>query len=194
MFLLRRVLLAIAAVIGGSSGVLAADDWSSSVHILQVSNKPKSLEKGGEKEKEVLWNEQNILAGQKMDYQAEVINNPKFTDYGRAKDAIAQNEAAIPASGANTVAIKQDSNVKSLSEDQLEKNIAIIHQEGSGNTSTVVQSGKNNKVVHTQKGIKNDLSVTQTGEHNESYEEQIGKFNHKKKVQNGIVTEVEELK
>jgi hypothetical protein len=33
------------------------------------------------------------------------------------------------------------------------------------------------------------LSVTQIGKHSESYEEQIGKYNHKKKIQNGIVTE-----
>jgi hypothetical protein len=58
-----------------------------------------------------------------MDYQADIINNSRYTDYGRAQAAI------------------------------------------------------------------KELSVTQIGKHSESYEEQIGKYNHKKKIQNGIVTE-----
>ncbi len=167
-----------------------ADDMSS-VHIPQVSGTPRSPEKEASKEKETLLKEENLLVNQGADYQTDVINNPKFSDYGRAKAAIEANEAAMPLAGADSAAIKQDTMGK-VNEEQLGKNIAVIRQDGTANSSTVVQSGSSNKAVQTQKGVKNDLSVTQNGKHNESYEEQIGKYNHKKKIQNGIVTESDE--
>ncbi|MBY0406142.1 MAG: hypothetical protein K2Q01_00490 [Rickettsiales bacterium] len=170
-----------------------AADWSSTVHIPQVSAKPKSPAKVGEKEKEKLYNEQMLLQEPKLDYQNEVINNPKYTDYGRANAAIRANEAQIGESGANSLAIKQDAQDK-ISEEQLGANIAIIRQEGASNTSSVTQNGKHNKAIQVQKGEKNSLIVDQKGQHNESYEEQIGKYNHKKKIQNGTVTETEEVK
>ena len=186
MFIVRGSVFLILLSMGFSA--FAADN--SSVHISQVSGAPSQPEK--EATKETLLKEENLLSGQGPDYQTEVINNPRYSDYGRAQAAIKANEAAIPESGANAVAIKQDANAKTVNEEQLGHNIAVIHQEGTANNSTIVQTGKNNKAVQTQKGIKNDLSVTQNGNHNQSYEEQIGNYNHKKKIQNGIVTESEE--
>ncbi len=192
MAVLHKVVFLSVASVALATTAIAAEDWSSRVQIPQLDGGiPKSEAKVGDKEREVL-KESDLAAAPKVDYQTQVINNPKYTEYGRAQAAIKMNEDAVPESGATLPAIKQDMDSKILSEDQLGANIAVIRQEGSNNSSTVVQTGKNNKAVQTQKGEHNDIALTQKGDKNESYEEQVGKYNHKKKIQNGIVTETEE--
>lgn len=188
MIVLRGlVFLAIAM----AAAAAAAKDGSM-LNIPQVSNTPRLPEDVGNKEKEALLKEQELMNQQQQDYQSQVINNPKFSDYGRANAVIKMNEEAAEQAGATPKAIRQDAQPKVANEDQMGSNIAVIRQEGAANSSSITQTGKKNKAVQIQKGTKNDLSVTQQGDHNTSYEEQIGKYNHKKKVQNGILTETDE--
>lgn len=173
-------------ILSAVSSVAVAAEKGNSLLIPQVSGVPVAPDKEAATEKK-LFREDSMLTGQKPDYQDQIINNPRYSDYGKAQAAM--EATAVPEGGASISSIKQDADKKDISEEQMGHNIAVIRQEGQNNASSVTQTGKNNVAIQKQKGIKNDLSVTQTGDKNQSYEEQIGNFNHKKKVQNGVVVE-----
>lgn len=181
------VFVAVALCATGAMAKTAAKEDANWLSIPQVSTTPKVSAKVGQKEHDKLLKEQDLMTPQKQDFQAEVINNPKYSNYGRAKEAIKRNERAQGQGGANVKAIKQDAEAQILNEDQLSKNIAVIKQDGVKNSSTIVQTGKNNEAVQIQTGVDNDLWLSQTGLNNKSTEVQTGKHNRKTKVQNGVV-------
>jgi hypothetical protein len=98
-------------------------------------------------------------SGNSTDYQNEILSNPTLNDRARASAVINQQGRS--------------------------GNIAIIHQEGGANRSSVIQKGKNNIARQTQKGHKNDIYLEQNGDSNHSQEDQSGENNHKLIIQNG---------
>lgn len=163
--------------------VPVAQAQAESLSIPQVSSKPQRQGKLGEEETQRLFNESaatQLEGGQGQDYQQRVINDPRFTEYGRANAARAGTAANI-GSGAQPPAAQK--------EQKMEGNVVIIRQEGAANKAEITQKGKNNKAIQLQAGEKNELNLTQEGEKNESFELQLGNENKKKKMVNGVLVE-----
>ena len=150
-----------------SLGALAGTDFAladSPLDIPQVSKKP--ITKGVDGSVPIQDSEVNLAPP--MDYQQQVISDPNISNFARAQAAI--NASKDGSSGGN---------------------VAIINQDGTSNSSTVIQSGNNNYASHTQKGVDNDIYLDQQGNNNQSNELQTGKHSHKVIIQNGDKVETE---
>lgn len=173
----------------------------SGVLIPQVSQKAKPKSGAAAEEGEALFDEATAAGVdmQKMDHQQEIINNPQYTEYGRAQ-AARQGHAEGIALGTTDMRPaqrqmkkdEQETDALIMSEEENDGNVVVVRQQGARNNSVVKQSGAKNTARQEQKGEKNALTVIQNGEYNASQELQDGTENYKLKVQNGVRSETKD--
>lgn len=72
-------------------------------------------------------------------------------------------------------------------------NTAIINQNGSQNSSSIIQSGDDNMATQNQTGIDNDLYLEQSGNRNRHKETQKGSHNRKVIIQHDSETIIEQV-
>lgn len=172
-----------------------AKDSERSVIIPQVSNTPSSPERLGDVENRELIGRVEQLAPDEPDYQSKVINDPRYTELGRANAAKQGRAVAIPNAGqatstAQAVIVTAEEmilNGDKLSSGKPGGNVVVIQQAGASSTARVAQSGTKNTSVVKQKGQVNELDIIQQGDENASYELQEGEDNRKRVIQNGKV-------
>ncbi len=132
------------------------------------------------KEQELL---QQKNAGE--DFQQQIINDPRISNYGRTKAAISGQfgeENAIP--------VLKTRNQRETAPDA-DKNHP---QQEDTNSAVIEQSGDRNQVKSHQKGRATQLEVTQEGSDNQIDRDQEGDVNYFRKEQNGLAEEMIEQK
>lgn len=188
-----RILLFFGIIISGVTAFFSmftlAQAGDRSISIPQVSQNAMNPNDIGDAEKrELLEHELLRDVVQTQDYQASVVNDPRYTDFGRANAVREGNATSIPngqvtQKNTDEEEANMDDEEGVKSPEDMGGNTVIINQQGGSNVSHITQFGSKNVAVQRQEGARNSLYIEQIGEHNISEEEQIGDDNSKIKIQ-----------
>ena len=165
----------------------------------QVARPVDSSQTGEAERRNLLENQMLQRLADRPDYQAQVINDPRFTNFARAEavrrgqiTSIPQGRVASDTSSQDDVSVNAGSAVPDAAntvfkeENMSEKNggnRVVIHQRGGSNETHIYQQGDRNSAVQRQEGTSNLLYIEQVGGDNHSEETQIGDHNIKIEIQ-----------
>ncbi len=108
------------------------------------------------------------------DFQQQVINDPRISQYGRASEAMRSQFGEENAIAELKLKSPQKSPGAPNSGDMDETNHIDIQQSGKKNHVNATQTGESNRMKIKQKGEENSIVKSQVGRHNVYMEDQNG--------------------